>query len=332
MERPGYGSECATDAVPWARPRAPAVSGILARSKAGVPQFMLLRGDPGIGKSRFVEEVRSEIFDDGTEVLVARCTPIAANTAFHPILELISRRLGFASATPEMRAASIARRMEELGFVPTETVPLIASLFSLPLDPAKWPAPNLTPAVARRLTMDIFLDWVHAITRYSLVLLIIEDLHWADPSTVEFLGHLIRSQRSARLMVLSTARPEFKPTWASAANVTLIELEALDTEEVEILIRRVASDKALPPTVVWQIRERASGNPLFLEEITRTVLESGSVVARENSWEIVGHNGRRGGARLDASIPRGPHRPTRRGPGAVPTRRGDRTGILPETC
>ena len=187
-----------------------------ARSKAGVPQFMLLRGDPGIGKSRFVEEVRSEIFDDGTEVLVARCTPIAANTAFHPILELISRRLGFASATPEMRAASIARRMEELGFVPGETVPLIASLFSLPLDPAKWPASNLTPAVARRLTMDIFLDWVHAATRYSPLLFIIEDLHWADPSTVELLDHLIRSQRSARLLVLSTARPEFKPTWASA--------------------------------------------------------------------------------------------------------------------
>lgn len=259
-----------------------------ARSKAGVPQFMLLRGDPGIGKSRFVEEVRSEIFDDGTEVLVARCTPIAANTAFHPMLEQISRRFGFASKTPEMRVASVVRRMKELGFVLAETVPLIASLFSLPLDPAKWPASNLTPAVARRLTMDIFLDWVHAITRYSPVLWIIEDLHWADPSTVEFLGHLIRSQRSARLLVLSTARPEFKPTWASAASVTQIELEALDTEEVEILIRKVASDKALPPAVVWQIRERASGNPLFLEEITRTILESGSLVARENSWEIVG--------------------------------------------
>ena len=290
---------------------------------------MLLRGDPGIGKSRFVEEVRSEIFDDGTEVLVARCTPIAANTAFHPILELISRRLGFATATPEMRAASLARRMEELGFVPVETVPLIASLFSLPLDPAKWPASNLTPAVARRLTMDILLDWVHVATRYSPLLFIIEDLHWADPSTVELLDHLIRSQRSARLLVLSTARPEFKPTWASAASVTQIELEALDTEEVEILIRKVASDKALPPAVVWQIRERASGNPLFLEEITRTILELGSV---RRPRELVGnrrHNGRRRGARLDASIPRGPHRPTRRGPVAVPTRRGDRTGILP---
>ena len=164
MERPGYGSKCAADAVPGARPRAPAVREFWARSKAGVPQFILLRGDPGIGKSRFVEEVRSEIFDDETEVLVARCTPIAANTAFHPILELISRRLGFASATPEMRAASIARRMEDLGFVPVETVPLIASLFSLPLDPAKWPASNLTPAVARRLTMGIFLDWVHVAT------------------------------------------------------------------------------------------------------------------------------------------------------------------------
>jgi tetratricopeptide (TPR) repeat protein len=116
------------------------------------------------------------------------------------------------------------------------------------------------------------------------VLLIVEDLHWADPSTVELLRRLIASPQSANLMALFTARPEFKPTWAAATNVTEVELEPFDPRQAEAFIRKVARDKPLPPDVVWQIRARAAGNPLFLEEITR----SGALVERERSWELIG--------------------------------------------
>ena len=136
--------------------------------------------------------------------------------------------------------------------------------------------------------MDIVIEALHVLARRGPVLFIIEDLHWADSSSVELLRQLIASPHSASLMALLTARPEFMPTWAAATNVTEVELEALDPAESETFIRKVARGKPLPPDVVWQIRERAAGNPLFLEEITRSVTESGALVEREHAWELVG--------------------------------------------
>ena len=136
--------------------------------------------------------------------------------------------------------------------------------------------------------MDILIEALHVLARRGPVLFIIEDLHWADSSSVELLRQLIASPHSASLMALLTARPEFMPTWAAATNVTEVELEALDPAESETFIRKVARGKPLPPEVVWRIRERAAGNPLFLEEITRSVMESGALVEREHAWELVG--------------------------------------------
>jgi predicted ATPase len=164
----------------------------------------------------------------------------------------------------------------ELGLAPEEAVPLLSSILSLPVDPAVWPAPELSPLRARQRTMDILIEAWLALTRRGPVLFIIEDLHWADPSSVELLRKLIAVSRT-RLMALLTARPEFAPTWVAATNVAELELEALDPRESETFIRKVARDKPLPPDVVWQIREQAAGNPLFLEEITRSVTESGGL-------------------------------------------------------
>ena len=179
--------------------------------------------------------------------------------------------------------------MTELGLAPKEAVPLLSSILSVPVDAAEWPAPDLSPVRARQRTMDIIIEAIHALARRSPVLLIVEDLHWADPSSLELLRQLIESGQRASMMALLTARSEFKPTWASnSTKVTLVELDALDPVEAETFIRKVASDKPLPLDVVWQIRERAAGNPLFLEEITRSVTELGALVEREHSWELVG--------------------------------------------
>ena len=254
----------------------------------GVPQFVLLRGEPGIGKSRLVQVVRDEIASDRVDVLFARCSPVTADTALHPFVELIGVRLGFEGATADERVARIAARVVELGLPPEEAVPLYASILSLPVDPAVWPAPALSPQRVRQRTMDVLIAATAALTRRGPVLFIIEDLHWADPSTVELLRQLIASLRSESLMALLTARPEFAPTWANATNVTEVELGSLDPAESEIFIRKVAHDKPLPPEVVWKVRERAADNPLFLEEITRSMLESGALVEREHAWELVG--------------------------------------------
>jgi class 3 adenylate cyclase/tetratricopeptide (TPR) repeat protein len=260
---------------------------IWGRAMSGLPQFVLLRGEPGIGKSRLVEVVRHEIASDRADVLVARCTSVTTHTAFHPIAELIGSRLEFEGATVDERVTRLANRMAEFGIAPADGVPVLASILSIPVDPAQWPKPALSPQRARQRTMDILIAWTLALTQRGSVLLVLEDLHWADPSTIELLRQLIASPRSASLMVLLTARPEFDPTWARATNVTEVELGVLDLAESEIFIRNVAHDKPLPPDVVWKIRERGAGNPLFLEEITRSILESGALVERERAWELV---------------------------------------------
>jgi class 3 adenylate cyclase len=264
------------------------VQEIWSRAKTGIPQYAFLRGEPGIGKSRLVELIRDDIRDDRADVLVARCTPVTAATALHPLIELVGLRLGLEMASPEERATRIAARVTELGLWAQEAVPLLASILAVPVDTSKWPAPDLSPQRTRQRTMDILIEAFRALGRESPVLLVLEDLHWADPSTIELIGQLILSEQESRHMVLLTARPDFMPSWASASNVTKIELEPLNHQEAETFIRKVAGDKPLPPDVVWQIRERAAGNPLFLEEITRSVIESGTLVERENAWEVVG--------------------------------------------
>ncbi|MEP7001770.1 MAG: adenylate/guanylate cyclase domain-containing protein [bacterium] len=264
------------------------VRAVWERATAGVPQFALLRGEPGIGKSRLLEVVREEIARDNTDVLEARCTPFTTDSAFHPFIELISSRLGFEGVLAEDRGARLAARMTELGLDAAEAVPLLAEVLSVPIDAAVWPAPDLSPVRSRQRTMDLLIAAFHGLARLNPVLLVVEDLHWADPSSLELLRQMIVSAHDVRLMALLTARPEFKPTWTAATNLSEIELEALDSAEAETLIRRVANDKPLPPDVVWKIRERATGNPLFLEEITRSVTESGALVEREDSWAVVG--------------------------------------------
>ena len=184
--------------------------------------------------------------------------------------------------------ARLADRIEELGADPRTAVPLLAAVLSIPVDPALWPAPELSPVRARQRTMETFIDLYHGLARHAPVMFILEDIHWADPSTVELLRLMIAAPRRAGLMMLLTARLEFRPTWATATNVTEIALEALDSADAETFIRKVARNKPLPPDVAWRIRERAAGNPLFLEEITRAVMESDALAERDYSWELVG--------------------------------------------
>jgi len=263
------------------------ILGLWARAIIETPQFLLLRGEPGIGKSRLIEVIRREIANDRVNALVARCTPVAADTAFFPFIELIGLRLGGEGATAEERVTRLANRMTELGLRPTAAVPLLASILSIPVDPSVWPPPALSPQRARQRTMDVLIAAFLALARRGPVLLIIEDLHWADPSSIELLGQLITSLKSPGLMALLTARPEFAPPWTDAANVTEVGLLALDPTESEVVIRKVAHEKPLPPEVMWKVRERAGGNPLFLEEITRSIMESGALVERERAWELV---------------------------------------------
>lgn len=261
---------------------------IWALALEGVPQFVLLRGEPGIGKSRLIDVLEKRITDKNTNVLAMRCAPSTVAAAFQPVLDLIRSRLGLEGRPPNEQIVRIARRMKELGLSEKDAVPLLASILDVPIDPVAWPAAELSPARARQQLKGIIVQILDALTKRGSVLIVIEDLHWADPSSIELLQYAMRSLQSAHLMVLLTARPEFSPPWAAASNVTEIELQGLCAIEAETLIREFARNKPFPPDVTWQVRERGGGNPLFLEQITRGITESGAFVEREHAWELIG--------------------------------------------
>ena len=264
------------------------ISAIWQEVQAGTPQFALLRGEPGIGKSRLIQVVQETLAGLDADVLVAKCTPFTTDTTLYPFMELVSARLGLADMPPAAQIACLARRAELLELDPAEVVPLLASALAIEVDPALWPAPDLSPVRALQRTLDLLLLAFHALAARKPVLLIVEDMHWADATSVEMMRQLLSSPLRSPLMALLTARPEFQPSWQAAGNLSHIELEALPAAESERFIRVVAHDKAIPPELLWRIRERAAGNPLFLEEVTRTVIESDALTEHEHSWALKG--------------------------------------------
>jgi predicted ATPase len=165
-------------------------------------------------------------------------------------------------------------------------VPLFASLLSLPtLD--RYPPLNLTPQRQKQKTMEALLVWLLKEAEKHPVLFIIEDLHWGDPSTLEYLSLLMDQAASARILVLLTFRPEYSLPWTSRANLTQITLSRLTRTQVEVMVEKVAGDKALPAEVTHQIVTKTDGVPLFVEELTKMVLESGLLREREGHYELM---------------------------------------------
>jgi predicted ATPase len=173
------------------------------------------------------------------------------------------------------------------GVALSEAVPLLAALLSLPL-PASYPPLPLTPQRQRQQMLDLLLAWLHAETQRQPVLLIVEDPHWVDPSTLELLSLLIDQGAQARLCLVLTARPEFHPSWAMVAHLTSLTLRRLAPAQVERVATHVAGNKALPAAMLQEVVRKTDGVPLFVEELTKIVLESGLLQAREDGYELPG--------------------------------------------
>src|SRR5262249_35729071 len=164
---------------------------------------------------------------------------------------------------------------------------LLAALLSLPL-PAHYPALALTPQRQRQKTLETLLTWLAAEAQRQPVLMIVEDLHWIDPSTLELLSLLIDQGASARLCLVLTARPEFRPPWAMVAHLTALTLRRFAPAQVTRLATHVAGNKTLPPTVLAEIVRKRAGVPLFVEELTQVVLESGLLQEQDDRYELTG--------------------------------------------
>ena len=246
-----------------------------AQATAGQGQVVLLSGEPGIGKSRLVRVLTESLAGDAYARIEWRCSPYYQNSAFYPVIEHLRRLLHFDGDDPsEERLRNLERTLEQCGFVLPEVVPLFAALLSLPL-PERYPPVTLTPQRQKQKTLEALVEWLRREAQRQPALLIVEDLHWVDPSTLELLGLLIEQPATSRLLRLLTFRPDFRPPWPMLSHLTQLTLSRLARQQVEVMVESIAGGTTLPAAVLQQVIAKTDGVPLFVEELTKAVLESG---------------------------------------------------------
>jgi class 3 adenylate cyclase/tetratricopeptide (TPR) repeat protein len=241
------------------------------RALHGEGQVALISGEAGIGKSRLLQHFHEQIAGTPHTWIEAGAGAFYQNTPFYPIREMLRQFLGDA---PD-QIAQLEPRLLAAGLKPSEAIPLIAPLLNLALPP-EYPPSTLSPDQQRRRLLATLVEWVLGAARTQPLVMAIEDLHWVDPSTLEVIQLLVEQGAAAQLLLLYTARPEFRPLWLLRAHHTQITLNRLGVRGIRTIVAQVAASKALADETVAAVVERTGGVPLFVEELTRSLLESGS--------------------------------------------------------
>jgi len=240
-------------------------------SRSGSPDepVVVLRGPAGIGKSRLAADLCERVEAEGGAVLQASCSPYHTNVALWPIGQMLQNRLGlYADQPPEERLGEVERRMEAAGIETAGVVPLLAPLLGLEVDKT-WARPEVDALALRAETLGALVDWLARFARATPSLLLVEDLHWADPTTVDLLG-LLAADGAPGVMVVVTSRDALTTPWAALA--TDIELGPLVGEEAATLVASMVGDGKLSPEQSGLIIERGGGVPLFIQELARSAL------------------------------------------------------------
>jgi class 3 adenylate cyclase/tetratricopeptide (TPR) repeat protein len=247
------------------------------RALDGEGQVGLIIGEAGIGKSRLVQRFHEEIADTSHTWVEAAAGPFFQNTPFHPVTELLRESLAWrGDEDAEEQFVQLKAALELAGLKPGEALPLIAPLLNLPLT-QKYRPSLLSPDQQRRRLLAALVEWVLGVSRVRPTIIVIEDLHWVDPSTLELIQLLGELGANVQLLLLYTARPEFRAQWPQRAHHTQITLKPLNPLDVRAIVNEITPSSALPEDTITAVVERTGGVPLFVEELTRSLLEAGKV-------------------------------------------------------
>jgi predicted ATPase/class 3 adenylate cyclase len=256
-----------------------------ARAKSGGGQVALVSGEPGIGKSRTAAELEMRLRAEPHVRLRYFCSPYHQDSALFPFIEQLAHAAGFAR---EDTPAGKWEKLEALlahAAPPDEDVGLLADLLSLP----GWhPLPSLSPQQKKERTLEALIRQVEGLARHQPVVMVFEDAHWIDPTSRELLDLMIERVRSLPVLLIVTFRPEFEPPWTGQEQVSALALNRLDRNDRTVLIEQIADGKRLPNEVIAQIIDRTDGVPLFIEELTKHILESGLLREETDRWVLDG--------------------------------------------
>jgi class 3 adenylate cyclase len=267
--------------------------GLLLRSwetsKDGHGQVVLVQGEAGIGKSRLVEALREQVAGEDYIWVATRFSPYHANSTLYPVIEHMKRVMGWAPEDDaEEKLAKLEAALQGQSLPLAEAVPLYAELMSLPLPEGRYAPLGLSAKEQREWTLDALAGWLLEEAERTPVLNVWEDLHWADPTTLELLGVYIEQSPTVSMLNVLTYRPEFTPPWAMHSHMTPITLNRLERPEVEALIGHQAKGKQVPAEVIEHIVGKADGVPLYVEELTKSILESDYLREEADRYTLIG--------------------------------------------
>jgi class 3 adenylate cyclase len=259
------------------------------QARDGMGHVVMLSGEPGIGKSRLIQVLRDQLPRGSSTYLECQSSPYYQNTALYPMISLLERMALRVDReeSPAQKLSQLAWLLGQYGLPLVEAVPLLAALLSLPLT-ADYAPLRLSPEQQRQKTLHTLLTLLLRMAAQQPVLFVMEDLHWADPSTLELLTLLVDQGPTARILALFTLRPDFSPPWTRRVHLTQLTLARLPRRQAAEMIGQVVHGKALPTEVVEQVVAKTDGVPLFVEELTKMVLESGLLQERGERYELRG--------------------------------------------